>query len=49
LGDQIKKSKAGNVAHTGNRRGSYKTDLQERDHLKNLGIDGRLTFKMDLE
>jgi hypothetical protein len=39
----------GHVACMGSRRGTYTVwhrDLSERDHLEDLGIDGKITLKM---
>jgi hypothetical protein len=39
---------AGHVAFTGDRRGTYRIlvgKAEERYHLKNVGVDGSITFK----
>jgi len=33
------------VAHAGNRRGAYRGDMREGDHVEDIGVDGRITLK----
>jgi len=33
------------VAGTGNRRGAYRGDPREGDHLEDIGVDGRIILK----
>jgi hypothetical protein len=36
---------SGHVARTGDRRGAYRADPWEEDHLEDIGVDGRKILK----
>jgi hypothetical protein len=47
--DRVIKSRrmrwTGNVARTGEKRGLYRENLREKDHLEDTGVDGRIILR----